>query len=151
MNQKQYLATGLMVGSILGALVVSGIVIAIMSGHQPAPASQIAATSTATVATASISVGAPLSNPYAEFTSPTISQTSTSYIDPTKVPNCLMAKMGGSCLLTWSDFLADITLLKAIRSGNFTISGNNISIPIGNGSSSNLMSVLNYMQSEIAK
>jgi hypothetical protein len=44
-----------------------------------------------------------------------------------------------------------LPLLKTIRSGNFSISGNNISTPLGNGSSSDLMSVLNLLQQEIQK
>lgn len=54
-----------------------------------------------------------------------------------------------ACVVTLKDFKADIQILKAIRSGNFSISGNNISIPIGNGSSTDLMSVLNYIQSQL--
>jgi hypothetical protein len=140
MNQKQYLVTGMTVGSILGALICGGIVVAV--AHQAAPTPQIAATST--------------SNFFQAAPPPTVlaieTTSSIEIMVPLNIvsssPDCLVEQKG-ICILATKDLITDLVLLKAIRSGNFAISANNISVPIGNGSSSDLMDVLNYMQSEI--
>jgi hypothetical protein len=110
--------------------------------HLTSPAPQNAATSTMTVDT--LDPQFVLHDVYIP--------TSTFYIDldQTSTP-CFIASTQGICLPSFKDFVVDAQLLKAIRSGNFAISGNNISVPIGNGSSTDLTNVLNYIQSEITK
>jgi hypothetical protein len=144
MNPKQYLVTGLMVGSILGALICAGIVVAVAHQPVPQPTPQIAATSTSNVfqATPPPTLLAAATTSSIEITVP-LNVVSSS-------PTCLV-EQNGTCVVATKDLIADITLLKAIRSGNFAISGHNISIPTGNGSSTDLMNVLNYMQGEIGK
>jgi hypothetical protein len=113
-----------------------------LSSHAP----QIAATSTVFNTTGTVIVGQAL---------PTLSTHSVLWIPSSSTAQitCLYAK-GDSCVVSMDDITAlqsYLPLLKAIRSGNFAISGNNISVPVGNGSSTDLTNVLNYMQREIGK
>lgn len=146
MNQKQYVVAGLTFGIILGALICAGIVVAVAHRPAPQPTPAIAATSTASMTLASSVPIVVVPPPKMEAQS-LFWESSTSSI---KQFSCFFGQ-GDTCVLSIQDFKADIQALKAIRSGNFVISGNNISVPIGNGSSTDLMSVLNYIQSELQK
>ena len=131
-----------MVGSISGALLCGAVVISI--ARQPASTPAVAATSTYYINASSTLV---VDTPPSKMEMQSIFWQSSS---STQEFSCFFGQ-GDTCVVSIQDFKTDILLLKTLRSGNFTISGNNISVPIGNGSSSDLMSVLNYMQSEIAK
>jgi hypothetical protein len=134
MNQKRYFGTGLMVGSILGALVCGGIVIALTHQPQPTPMSSACPQGfTCETAPAPESAATSTAAPAASGTI-TLEEATFNRLD--------------AQLQTLNAYLP---LLKAIRSGNFSISGNNISIPLSNGSSTDLMSALNSLQGEIGK